>query len=130
MSDWLEAYGRITHLTDDEKAWWDDQEEAEYFATIVSTDDADAEWVAEVGKHYLKFTDLPQVSQVDVVQEFFKRFRLGQCVTITWACESGAYRGGGACLLSATQTKWINTSEWAEKQEKEFYRKRKKRKVK
>ena len=129
MADWLEAYGLISHLTTDEKAWWEAQDEEEQcFARIVSTYDSDAEWVAEVGKHYLKFTDVPQGTQVDLVQEFFKRFRLGKCVTITWACESGAYRGGGACLISATEDKWNNTMKWAERQEKEFYSKRKKSK--
>ena len=83
------------------------------------------EYIAEVGEFYVKFTDVPQDELVDVIQEFFKRFRPNECVTITWACESGPYRGGGACLISATEDKWNHTGNWAEEQKADFDRRQK-----
>jgi hypothetical protein len=127
MAEFLEASGRIAHLTNEEKSWLEAQKDVELFATIVQAGDTDSTDgnvtdVAQGAEFDLTFTSVPQDEQVAVVQEFFKRFRPLECVTITWACESGPYRGGGACLISATEDKWNHTGNWAKEQEEEFYR--------
>lgn len=129
MADWLEASGCIKHLTPEEMRWWKAQEYLGLFATIVSACDVMAselesefnEYVAEFGEFHLTINYVPQDELVDLVQDFFKRFRPHECVTITWACESGSYLGGGACLISATDDKWIHTGNWAKEQEEQFY---------
>ena len=96
MSDWLSAAGEIPNLTEEEKSWWRNQE--------------NSEGVAEIYEDCLRFTSVPENEQVDLLQLFLKRFRPHECVTITWACQSGPYYGGGACLISATEDKWNHTA--------------------
>jgi hypothetical protein len=123
MTNWLSASGQIKKLSPEEMSWWKAVECGKKFFEIVSVDD---------GEPYLDIISVPEGTQVGVLQEFFRKFRPVECVAITWACESGTYFGGGACLIAAEEDHWNHTGIWAEKAEKDFYsrQKRKSRKKK
>lgn len=108
MSDWLMASGCVEDLTEEEAEWWSEQEF--YSANIEEHD----------GGTHLVFEGIPQDDELDLLKGFFKRFRPIDCVTITWACQTGSYCGGGACLIAADTDLWNHVGEWADEQAEKF----------
>ena len=75
----------------------------------------------EEGAAYFMSEDSGNVELViDVVQQFLSHFRPTAAIGFAWANTCSKPRpgefGGGACVITATETKFINTSLWLDEQ--------------
>ena len=87
----------------------------------------DEDW----GRHLWLYTE--QWGYVErvahLVQKFLKKFRPGQCWSLTWATTCSKPRvgqfGGGAVFVTAAEIKWQITDDFVEEQTKAFRESRK-----
>ena len=114
---WLQAkIDRLTALifgeVEPETEWEEDLVEESSFGLVVNFEEGAAYFMSEESGN----VELA----IDVVQQFLSHFRPTAAIGFEWANTCSKPRpgefGGGACLITTTETKFINTGLWLAEQ--------------
>ena len=85
-------------------------------------DDQEGEWGIHLWLFAIEGADLERVAHF--VQQFLKRFRPGDCWSLTYAATCSKPRvgefGGGAVFVTAAEIKWDNAHDFVDRSKRQF----------